>query len=751
VAGRIRREDVQTVRERARIEDVVGEHVALKTAGVGSMKGLCPFHDEKSPSFHVRPQVGLYHCFGCGEGGDVIDFIQKIDGLPFTEAVEYLAGRAGVTLRYEEGGGPRPGHEPGKRQRLLEAHRVAAEYFVEQLLTPEAATARQFLAERGFDRGAADQFGIGYAPQGWDHLLRHLRGRSFTEAELTASGLMSQGNRGLYDRFRGRLVWPIREVTGDVVGFGARRLYEDDQGPKYLNTPETPLYKKSQVLYGIDLAKREIAKNKQVVVVEGYTDVMAMHLSGVGTAVATCGTAFGSDHARIVRRLMGAGGAGSGIQLASGESVGGEVVFTFDGDSAGQKAAMKAFGEDQSFSAQTFVAVADGGMDPCDLRQAQGPDAVRALVKSRQPLFEFVIRTTLQGFDLHTAEGRVAALRAAAPIPGGIRDAALRPEYTRMLAGWLGMDVETVQRAVQQAGRGGRSGGGAGGGRGQSSSSGYGQGGGGYAQNGGRSTFVPPGPEEGGWRRDGGRGGKGGGRPGGGQGGGSRGPGGGGGRWEDRRGGGNGRFGQGGGGQRFDEHPPEPYDDGPPHDLDQTGPGGGATALPAPQMAMPDPRDPVTATERRALEAVLQMPDAVPPEFDELPAEAFTAPAYRAVHAAIRAAGGAAAARAKVAAEGPGAAVGWVESVREEAASPVEGLITRLAVAPLPEDRPDRLPGYARGLVMALVEMELTRHIADLRGRLQRMDMQSDPDGYRALAHELFEHENRRRALRESA
>ncbi|MEN1977060.1 DNA primase, partial [Cellulomonas sp. P4] len=456
MAGRIRREDVQSVRERARIEDVVGEHVALKSAGVGSMKGLCPFHDEKSPSFHVRPQVGLYHCFGCGEGGDVIDFIQKIDGLPFTEAVEYLAGRVGVQLRYEEGGGPRPGHEPGKRQRLLEAHRVAAEYYAEQLLTPGAATARAFLAERGFDRAAAEQFGVGYAPQGWDSLLRHLRGKGFTEAELTATGLMSQGNRGLYDRFRGRLVWPIREVTGDVVGFGARRLFDEDQGPKYLNTPETALYKKSQVLYGIDLAKREIAKNKQVVVVEGYTDVMAMHLSGVGTAVATCGTAFGSDHARVVRRLMGAGGTGSGIQLASGESVGGEVVFTFDGDSAGQKAAMRAFGEDQAFSAQTFVAVADGGMDPCELRQAQGPDAVRALVRSRQPLFQFVIRTTLEGFDLHTAEGRVAALRAAAPIPGGIRDTALRPEYTRMLAGWLGMDVETVQRAVQQGSRGGR-------------------------------------------------------------------------------------------------------------------------------------------------------------------------------------------------------------------------------------------------------------------------------------------------------
>jgi DNA primase len=732
VAGLIRREDVQAVRERARIEEVVGEHVSLKTAGVGSMKGLCPFHDEKSPSFHVRPQVGLYHCFGCGEGGDVIDFIQKIDGLPFTDAVEYLAGRVGVQLRYEEGGGPRPGHEPGKRQRLLEAHRIAEEFFAEQLLTPGAAAARAFLAERGFDRSAAEQFGVGYAPQGWDSLLKHLRGRSFTEAELTASGLMSQGNRGNYDRFRGRLVWPIREVTGDVVGFGARKLYEDDQGPKYLNTPETPLYKKSQVLYGIDLAKREIAKNKQVVVVEGYTDVMAMHLSGIGTAVATCGTAFGSDHARIVRRLMGAGGAGGGIQLASGESVGGEVIFTFDGDAAGQKAAMRAFGEDQAFSAQTFVAVADGGMDPCDLRQAQGPDAVRALVRSRAPLFEFVIRTTLEGFDLGTAEGRVAALRAAAPAIGGIRDTALRPEYTRMLAGWLGMDLDPVQRAVQAASR----------------SAGTRPGGrdAGRPPAGGFSNNVPPGPSGDRWqRRDGGPGG----RSGGGQG-----RGGSGGRWEGQRSGGPGgdRFaGRGGGGQsrgdrRWDEHPPEPYDREPAHD----GPGD-TIALPAPRMALPDPRDPVAATERRALEAVLQLPDLIPPEFDDLEPDAFTAPAYRAVHAAVRAAGGAAGARQLVAGGGPTATVAWVEAVREEAAGPVEGLITQLAVAPLPEDRADRLPSYARGLVMALVEMEITRRIADLRGKLQRMDARADPEGYRTLAAQLFDEENRRRALRESA
>src|SRR5450830_1569262 len=300
---------------------------------------------------------------------------------------------------------------------------------------------------------------------GWDNLLRHLRGKGYTEAELNASGLMSQGNRGMYDRFRGRLIWPIRDVTGDVIGFGARKLFEEDQGPKYLNTPETALYKKSQVLYGIDLAKREIARTRQVVVVEGYTDVMAAHLYGVTTAVATCGTAFGSEHTRLVRRLIGDTAIGSGVQLASGTSTGGEVIFTFDGDAAGQKAAMRAFGEDQQFSAQTFVAVEPSGMDPCELRQAKGPEAVRALVAGRQPLFEFVIRSTLATHDLDTAEGRVAALRASAPIVAQIRDAALRPEYARMLAGWLGMEFDAVRQAVTSASRALGSGSGGPGGR----------------------------------------------------------------------------------------------------------------------------------------------------------------------------------------------------------------------------------------------------------------------------------------------
>ncbi|NQD90312.1 DNA primase [Paenarthrobacter sp. CM16] len=439
MAGLIKREDIDEVRQRTDIKEVVDGYVTLKGAGLGSFKGLCPFHDERSPSFTVRPQVGRYHCFGCGEDGDAISFVQKMDHSSFHEAVEKLAARIGYELRYEDGGTGPSREEVGKRQRLLDAHKIADEFFRAQLLTPGAAEGRNFLDGRGFDRAAAEHFGVGYAPQGWDALLKHLRGRGFTDAELKLTGMFSEGNRGIYDRFRGRLIWPIRDIAGDTIGFGARKLYEDDQGPKYLNTPETTLYKKSQVLYGIDIAKRNIAKERQLVVVEGYTDVMACHLAGVATAVATCGTAFGTEHIKVARRLL------------SDDGSGGEVIFTFDGDAAGQKAALRAFEEDQRFQAQTYVAVEPTGADPCDLRQLKGDAAVRDLISTRKPLFEFAIRASLRRHNLDTVEGRVAALREAAPVVAQIRDSAARPGYTRELAGWLGMPIEEVSRFVGAA------------------------------------------------------------------------------------------------------------------------------------------------------------------------------------------------------------------------------------------------------------------------------------------------------------
>ena len=449
MAGLIKREDIDEVRSRTDIKAVIDGYVTLKSAGIGSFKGLCPFHDERSPSFHVRPQVGTYHCFGCGESGDVISFVQKMDHGTFSETVEKLASRLGYELHYEDGGtGPRR-EDVGKRQRLLDAHKIAAEFFAEQLGSPGAAAARSFLQERGFDSTAARHFGVGYAPQGWDSLLKHLTGKGFTRPELAETGMFSTGSDAsrFYDRFRGRLIWPIRDLTGAVIGFGARKLYEDDQGPKYLNTPETTLYKKSQVLYGIDLAKRDIAKNRQLVVVEGYTDVMACHLAGITTAVATCGTAFGTDHIKIARRLL------------SDDGSGGEVIFTFDGDAAGQKAALRAFEEDQRFTAQTYVAVDPNGQDPCEIRQTHGDPAVADLIASRRPLFEFAIRSTLRRFDLSTVEGRISALRAAAPVVAEIRDPAMRPAYSRELAGWLGVDVDDVTRAVSGAARRTREGG----------------------------------------------------------------------------------------------------------------------------------------------------------------------------------------------------------------------------------------------------------------------------------------------------
>ncbi|WP_074039905.1 DNA primase [Dermacoccus nishinomiyaensis] len=445
MAGLIKPEDIAAVKDRVNIEDVVSEHVTLRRAGAGSLKGLCPFHDEKTPSFTVRPAVGVYHCFGCGQSGDVISFVMETEHLSFTESVERLAAKAGMVLRYEEG--ERPDREPpGRRMRLVEAHRVAEEFYTEALLRdPSARAGRDFLRAKGFDGKAAQHFGVGFAPRTGDALTAHLRAKGFSPEEMTTAGLVGQSSRGLYDRFRGRVVWPIRDITGDTVGFGARRIFEDDRiEAKYLNTSETPVYKKTHVLYGLDLAKKTIARERRAVVVEGYTDVMAAHLAGVDNAVATCGTAFGVDHIKSLRRIMRDEAGGTPAR----------VIFTFDGDAAGQKAAMKAFDEDQRWASQSFVAVAKDGMDPCDLRLRQGDEAVRGLIEDAVPMFEFAVRTTIAGFDLDHAEGRVAAMRAVAPIIAGIRDQTLRPEYVRTVAGWIGVEIEQLSAAVRTAPRG---------------------------------------------------------------------------------------------------------------------------------------------------------------------------------------------------------------------------------------------------------------------------------------------------------
>ena len=649
MAGRIKADDVALVKERSSIEDVVREHVTLRSAGPGSMKGLCPFHDEKSPSFNIRPAVGAWHCFGCGEGGDVISFIQKIDHLTFAEAVERLAGKLGMELHYEEGGG-RPREEGlGRRSRLIEAHRVAAEFYAAALVNlPEARAGRDFLRERGFDRAAAARFGVGFAPRPGEALAAHLRAKGFSDDEIVTGGLAGRGQRGLYDRFRGRLVWPIRDITGDVVGFGARRLFDDDRiEAKYLNTSETPIYKKASVLYGLDLAKKPISRDRQAVVVEGYTDVMACHLAGIETAVATCGTAFGVEHIKTLRRIM----------RDESDTAPAKVVFTFDGDAAGQKAAMRAFGEDQRWASQSFVAVEASGKDPCELRQSGGDPAVRALVEDAVPMFEFAVRTTISRFDLDTAEGRVQALRAVAPIVAGIRDRSLRPEYTRTVAGWLGLEVEQVATEVHRASTSSRSGGPSGPGQGQQGS-------------GRRGSHAPEGPHG-----------------------------------QDR------------------EHEDAPRD----------------------LMPRPDLRDPVVFTERQLLQAVLQFPAAVDQaQYDGIEPASFSAPAHRAVHDAIAAAGGLPAAATTAV---------WADKVSEAAAATVRPLVSELAVAPVPA-RVDPATGvpdqrYVNELLVRVREVSLTRRIGDAMSALRRMDS-GDPVAARALAVELQALQRELATLRET-
>jgi DNA primase len=447
MAGRIPDRDIAAIRERVRIEEVVGDYVQLRRAGADSLKGLCPFHNEKSPSFHVRPNHGHFHCFGCGEGGDVYAFIQKIEHVSFVEAVELLADRIGHTISYT---GPATSvqRDRGSRSRLIAANAAAAEFYAAALESDEAAPARQYLTERNFDVEAARHFGCGFAPSGWDSLTKHLQRKGFEFKELEAAGLSRQGRRGPMDRFHRRLLWPIRTSAAEVIGFGARRLFDDDpMEAKYINTPETLLYKKSSVMFGIDLAKRDIAKAHQAVVVEGYTDVMAMHLAGVTTAVASCGTAFGDEHLAMLRRLM-----------MDDNWYRGELIFVFDGDEAGRAAALKAFDGDQQVAGKSFVAVATNEMDPCDLRLHSGDLALRDLVAKREPMFAYAIESTLSGLNLETEEGRVEGLRRAIPLVAKIRDPSLRDAYATKLAdewvGWANIP-QVVARVREEAQRGG--------------------------------------------------------------------------------------------------------------------------------------------------------------------------------------------------------------------------------------------------------------------------------------------------------
>jgi DNA primase len=601
----------------------VGDYVALRNAGGGALKGLCPFHDEKTPSFNVRPTHGTFHCFGCGEGGDVIKFVMKMDHLGFVESVERLADRVGFQLTYEGGGGSVQ-RDRGTRTRMVEAHKAAAEFYAEQLRTPEAELARVYLKERGFDEAAAHTYGCGFAPSGWDKLTKFLLNRGFELTELLKAQLVKEGRQGPIDRFHRRLVWPIRELGGDVVGFGARRLFDDDPiQAKYLNTSESPIYKKSQVLFGLDLAKREIAKRHQVVVVEGYTDVMAMHAAGVPTAVASSGTAFGEDHMKVLRRL-----------LMDDDAFRGEVIFTFDGDAAGQKAALKAFEGDQTFAGQTYIAVAPDGMDPCELRLAKGDTAVRDLVARRIPLFEFAIRSMLAEYDLDSVDGQVAALQRTVPLVAQIRDRAKRDGYATKLSWWVGWQDEAmvVRRVRESSGNG-------------------------AAVKAGRRA---------------------------------------------------------------------------PQQTNGSGP----------DVPRPAPTDPRLTAQREVLKAALQEPALAGPQYDALPEDAFTDPAYVAVHRAVLKAGGASCGLA-------GPALIDAASAHTPQGT-VRTLLSELSVEPL-RARGDVDVRYIGSMIAAVQENLVGRQIGEIKSKLQRLSPIEAPEDYRALFGDLVALEEYRKALRDQA
>ena len=444
MAGRILKEDIETLRHQADIVSIIGDYTSLRRAGK-SFKGLCPFHTERSPSFTCTPDGNFFHCFGCGASGDIYDFLQRIEGLDFPEAVETLARRSGFSLRYEQLSN-RERHAIGERSRLVAISHLAREHFVRRLLGDEGVAARAYLKQRGFGRTEADAFQLGFATESWDDLSRSLVADGVDPADLITVGVSVRNDRGgLRDRFRSRVIFPIQDPGGDVIGFGGRILPGVDHGdfepPKYLNSPETPLYKKSRVLYGVPQARSEAVARDQILVCEGYTDVIALHQAGFANAVATCGTAVGTEHLRALARYTK------------------NVVLAFDADSAGIKAAERAWEAAREVAGSGAAGVSlsvlplPSGRDPADLANELGAEGMRDAVAAARPIVPFLIASRLRDADLGTEPGRAAALREALSVLGLETSAELRRAWARSeIARPLGLSYDFVVASANRQG-----------------------------------------------------------------------------------------------------------------------------------------------------------------------------------------------------------------------------------------------------------------------------------------------------------
>lgn len=428
---------IEQVRARARIDEIVGRYVELANAGADSKKGLCPFHDERTPSFHVRPTKGRWHCFGCGEGGDVIDFISKHEGMEFREAVQWLADLVGVDVETTD---ERPTPTPAgpSLKRLIDTNLAAAQWMAHQLQhSPEAAPARAFLHHRGIDPATALDWGAGYAPGDPMALSRHLTSQGHTTDEQIEAGLLNPSDHGgHYCPFRARLTWAIKDPSGRIIGFGARRL--DNNGPKFLNTRETRLYKKAQALFGIHKARKHIRDQATATIVEGYTDTITAHQAGITTTVAPCGTALTHDQIHTLTTTTGPDGA---------------LIIALDGDQAGRKAARRAY--DLTTAAghtRTYIATLPDNTDPNDLYLTQGPTALRTALTTTQPITEHILEATIHDTPLTTDEDRITALHRAAPILNTIHDPALKARYTQRLATMTNLPLTTTRTALAGSG-----------------------------------------------------------------------------------------------------------------------------------------------------------------------------------------------------------------------------------------------------------------------------------------------------------
>lgn len=424
------REDIDRVRERTDLVELASEVTKVKRSG-RSVMAVCPFHSEKTPSLSIDPSRGLFHCFGCGKSGDVFGWVQETQSLGFSDALELLARRAGVTLTRD----PDAARRRDRRERLVDAVERAVGFYNERLRTADdAGHARGYLRSRGYDAGVVEQFRLGYSPDAWDTLVKHLRDKGVSDEAMTGAGLASRTQRGgLVDRFRNRLMFPILEVRGDAVGFGARLL--GGEGPKYLNSPETAIYHKSRLLYGLNWSKSQIVRSDEAVVVEGYTDVIAFHLAQMPVAVATCGTALGEEHLDLLRRFSK------------------RVVLAFDADEAGAGAAERGFERSVPGDLDLRVAVLPEGRDPADLVSSNSVDSLKEAIEESVPLLQFRIDRELAGFDLDEPEARGRAVRAAAALVALHPDPVVRHEYAVLVSRRTGVDLPTVELAVKEPNR----------------------------------------------------------------------------------------------------------------------------------------------------------------------------------------------------------------------------------------------------------------------------------------------------------